>query len=357
MSEPAIGPSGGGVELNSAANTMIIGTLTVLCLYYLKAILLPLSVAIILYMLILPSEKFLAERLGNPILVYVAMAAIAFFGAYALSSLLYTEMSQFMDEELDQIELKLSEKTAYLSDLTIGGVAVGNATSLISEFITPERINAVAAWLASTITNILSNSLTVFILLVFLILEGDSFPDRLKAASPELFTKMEKIISNSSDAVNNYFITRFFISISQAIICALIMWAFGIPGVLIWAILYAILEWIPVIGATVATAFPALIGLLWLEPGTAILMTALLLGNCTLFASFIEPKIAGEKLGLSPMILILSLMGWGILWGPVGLIVGPVLTVVVRIILEENETTRPFGIMLAAQVSKESSGE
>ncbi|HJL55029.1 MAG: AI-2E family transporter [Candidatus Thalassarchaeaceae archaeon] len=353
MSESAIGPSRGGVELNSAANTMIIGALTILALYYLKVIMLPLSVAIILYMLILPSEMYLSERLGNPILVYVTMAAIAFFGAYALSSILYSEMTQFMDEELDQIQLKLDEKTIYLSDLSIGGIAVGSATSLISEFITPERINSIAAWLASTVTNILSNSLTVFILLVFLILEGDSFPDRLKAASPDLFEKMEKIVTNSSDAVNNYILVRFSISITQAIICAVIMWIFGIPGVLIWAILYAILEWIPVVGATVATAFPAVIGLLWLEPGTAILMTALLLANCTLFASFIEPKIAGEKLGLSPMVLILSLMGWGVLWGPTGLIVGPVLTVVVRIILEENETMRPFGIMLAAHVSTE----
>ena len=350
VSESSTGATGiRASDLNTAANILIVGFLGVLALYYLKVILLPLSVAIILYMLILPSEKYLFDKIKNPILVYGTMASIAFLAAYAVSTLLYSNLTIFIDEELPMLQVKMDEKLQAFSEYTFNGVELGSATSLVENAVTDDRINDFATWLLKRVGSILSSSLTVFVLLVFLILEGDSFPGRLKAAKPELFVKMERIVGDSSDAVNNYILVRFFISISQAVVCAIIMLIFGIPGVLIWAILYAILEWIPVIGATVATAFPAIVGILVLEPAFALIMIILLLVNCGTFASFIEPRVAGERLGLSPMVLILSLMGWGVLWGPVGLITGPVLTVVVRIILEESETTKPLAIMLSAQ--------
>jgi len=350
VSESSTGATGiRASDLNTAANILIVGFLGVLALYYLKVILLPLSVAIILYMLILPSEKYLFDKIKNPILVYGTMASITFLAAYAISTLLYSNLTIFIDDELPMLQVKMDEKLQTFSEYTFNGVELGSATSLIENAVTDDRVNDFATWLLRRVGSILSSSLTVFVLLVFLILEGDSFPGRLKAAKPELFVKMERIVGDSSDAVNNYILVRFFISISQAVVCAIIMLIFGIPGVLIWAILYAILEWIPVIGATVATAFPAIVGILVLEPVYALIMIILLLVNCSTFASFIEPKVAGERLGLSPMVLILSLMGWGVLWGPVGLITGPVLTVVVRIILEESETTKPLAIMLSAQ--------
>ena len=334
------------IELNSAANTLIIGFLTILSLYYLKVILLPLSVAVILYMLILPSEKYLFDKIGNSVAVYVTLAFFTFFIAYSISNLLYSELSQFIDNDIPELQSRLEQKLDDLSNLTINGVEIGSATSLVTEFASSDRINSLVTWIAGNLASLFSNSVTVFILLVFLILEGGTFPDRLRAASPSLYVKMEKIVSNSSDAVNNYILVRFFISVGQASVCTIIMLIFGIPGVMVWAILYAILEWIPVIGAASATIPPTIVALLWLDPVTALIMTTLLIVNCSIFASFIEPQIAGDKLGLSPIVLILSLMGWGVLWGPVGLITGPVLTVVVRIMLEESDSLRPYGIML-----------
>jgi len=334
------------VELSSAANTLIIGVLTIISLYYLQVILLPLSVATILYMLILPSEKYLFNKIGNSFAVYATLAFFTFLIAYSISNLLYSELSQFIDKDIPELQSRLEQKLDDLSKLTINGVEIGSATSLINEFASSERINSFVAWLAGNLASLFSNSITVFILLVFLILEGGTFPDRLRAASPSLYLRMEKIVSNSSDAVNNYILVRFFISIGQASVCTIIMIIFGIPGIMVWGILYAILEWIPVIGAAAATIPPAIVAFLWLDPLTALVMSVMLIVNCSIFASFIEPQIAGDKLGLSPLVLILSLMGWGVLWGPVGLITGPVLTVVVRIMLEESESLRPYGIML-----------
>ena len=107
------------IELNSAANTLIIGFLTILSLYYLKVILLPLSVAVILYMLILPSEKYLFDKIGNSVAVYVTLAFFTFFIAYSISNLLYSELSQFIDNEIPELQSRLEQKIDHLSNLTI----------------------------------------------------------------------------------------------------------------------------------------------------------------------------------------------------------------------------------------------
>jgi len=102
-----------------------------------------------------------------------------------------------------------------------------------------------------------------------------------------------------------------------------------------------------------ATIPPVLIGLIVLEPGMALALTIALIANQQLFGSFIEPNLSGARLGISPLVLLLTVMVSAQVWGIAGAIIGVPIVIIVRIALEEDERTRPIALMLAKQVHEE----
>lgn len=96
-----------------------------------------------------------------------------------------------------------------------------------------------------------------------------------------------------------------------------------------------------------ATIPPLIVGLILLEPGMALLMGVLLVANQQLFGSFIEPNLAGHRLGISPLVLLLTVMISAQVWGIAGAIIGVPLMIIIRIVLEGDERTKPIALMLA----------
>ena len=90
-----------------------------------------------------------------------------------------------------------------------------------------------------------------------------------------------------------------------------------------------------------------------LEPLTALLMLALLIGNQQMFGSLVEPNLSGAKIGISPLVLLLTVMLFSQVWGIAGAIIGAPMIIMIRLILDENERTRPVAVMMANDVEEE----
>ena len=128
---------------------------------------------------------------------------------------------------------------------------------------------------------------------------------------------------------------------------ALAVWSFGITGAATWGVLAFFGNFLPYIGGLVATALP--IVLAYLEFDTILhptLFAIVLLGISGVTSNLIEPAMTGKALDLSPLVVMIGLAFWSLLWGIVGMCLAIPLTVVLKIILEHTPATRPIGRML-----------
>jgi len=347
---------------NSAttANFAIITLVGYLVLVNLKPILMPLAIAVLIYFLIRAPEQYLIERFDvvarMPMLAYGLILAFGALLSYVISIVLYRNIDDFKNEmgkEGGVID-KFDEKWIKLGETDLYGLEdVITSQETIENLLDPQNIQDFATNILADLASFMTTMVTVAIFLIFLILEEKSLPGRFKAAFPSSFGRVQTIVSNSSAAISTYVIAKATCSASQAIVLALLLWAMGVPGWFLFAVLSFLLDFIPVLGALLATIPPLMIALIVLDPFQAILLGFLAIGNQQIHGSIIEPNLSGQRLGISPLVLLLTVMVSASVWGISGAIIGVPIMIIVRIALEEDERTRPIALMLAMKVHEE----
>lgn len=347
---------------NSAtiANFGIITLVGYLVLVNLKAILMPLAIAVLIYFLIRAPEQYLIERFDivsrMPMLAYGAILAFGALVSYGVSILLYRNIDQFKDEMNKEGGLidKFDEKWTNLGETNLYGLEdVITSQETIENVLDPQNIQDFATNILADLASFMTTMVTVAIFVIFIILEEKSLPGRFKAAFPSSYGSVRTIVSNSSEAISTYVISKATCSAGQAIVLAFLLWAMGIPGWFLFGVLCFLLDFVPILGALLATIPPMMIALIVLDPLQALVLGALMIANQQLFGSFIEPNLSGQRLGISPLVLLLTVMVSASVWGISGAIIGVPLMIIARIALEEDERTRPIALMLAMKVHEE----
>ena len=347
---------------NSAtiANFGIITLVGYLVLVNLKAILMPLAIAVLIYFLIRAPEQYLIERFDivsrMPMLAYGAILAFGALVSYGVSILLYRNIDQFKDEMNKEGGLidKFDEKWTNLGETNLYGLEdVITSQETIENVLDPQNIQDFATNILADLASFMTTMVTVAIFVIFIILEEKSLPGRFKAAFPGSYGSVQTIVSNSSEAISTYVISKATCSAGQAIVLAFLLWAMGIPGWFLFGVLCFLLDFVPILGALLATIPPMMIALIVLDPLQALVLGALMIANQQLFGSFIEPNLSGQRLGISPLVLLLTVMVSASVWGISGAIIGVPIMIIARIALEEDERTRPIALMLAMKVHEE----
>ena len=179
--------------------------------------------------------------------------------------------------------------------------------------------------------------------------------DALISKTQTAYTDAQKIVSESTESITAYVVSKVTCSAGQALVMTIIISPIGfdLPGWFLFGILCFLLDFIPILGALFATIPPVIIAFIMLEPLSAVLMVALLIGNQQVFASFVEPNLSGSKIGISPFVLLLTVMLFSQVWGIAGAIIGAPIVIIARLILDENEATRPVAMMMANTVEEE----
>ena len=347
---------------NSAtiANFGIITLVGYLVLVNLKAILMPLAIAVLIYFLIRAPEQYLIERFDivsrMPMLAYGAILAFGALVSYGVSILLYRNIDQFKDEMNKEGGLidKFDEKWTNLGETNLYGLEdVITSQETIENVLAPQNIQDFATNILADLASFMTTMVTVAIFVIFIILEEKSLPGRFKAAFPSSYGSVRTIVSNSSEAISTYVISKATCSAGQAIVLSFLLWAMGIPGWFLFGVLCFLLDFVPILGALLATIPPMMIALIVLDPLQALVLGALMIANQQLFGSFIEPNLSGQRLGISPLVLLLTVMVSASVWGISGAIIGVPIMIIARIALEEDERTRPIALMLAMKVHEE----
>ena len=197
-----------------------------------------------------------------------------------------------------------------------------------------------------TLATFLASLIMVIIVMMFILMEAHGTQSRLQAVhlsgGPDLSGLMR-----SADDIQKYLGVKTLISALTGLLAGFWCWFFDLHYPLLWALLAFLFNYIPAVGSTAASV-PAIVeALVQHGPGTAIFV-AIGYGGINFFLdNFVQPTMLGNRFGISPLVVILSVIFWGWLWGPLGMFLAVPLTMVLKVLLDNNAEFQWISVAMA----------
>jgi len=228
----------------------------------------------------------------------------------------------------------------------------------VSDLVRELGLSQMALNLVSGIFNglqsTLGNALLIFFTVVFLLLEGSAFPAKLEAAfgsSRRTIRYFQRVIQQ----LKHYLSIKTVISAITGAAVATLALAVGLDSPFLWGLLAFLLNYIPNIGSILAAVPAVLLALVQIGAGAAVATGLGFLAINVVLGNFIEPRVMGRGLGLSTLVVFLSLIFWGWVLGPVGMLLSAPLTMTIKLALEDHEETRWMAVLLGPGPSSDPS--
>jgi predicted PurR-regulated permease PerM len=169
--------------------------------------------------------------------------------------------------------------------------------------------------------------------------------------SPATANRFMSIYNNISDQVQKYLGVKTLISFLTSLFVMGILLLFGVDFVLVWGILTFLFNFIPNVGSFAATLIPVIFALIQFDnPLLALWLAICLFGVQFVFGNILEPKIMGESVNLSAVVILFALLFWGFIWGIPGMFLAVPMTAIIKIIFENIDGLKPVAILMSGRV-------
>jgi predicted PurR-regulated permease PerM len=198
----------------------------------------------------------------------------------------------------------------------------------------------------------LGSALLVVIFMGFFLAEASFFKEKIETAYEGRAVRLNRMGQDIMNQVSRYLTAKFFISFGNGIIVAIPLYFIGLEFAIIWGVVQFVLNFIPTFGSIAAGVMVSVFALIqfWPEPVPIILCILVMVG-ANIITTVVDPKIIGDNVGLSPIVVLISLSVWGYLWGFLGMILSVPMTVTVKIICENIPILEPVSILLGSRKS------
>lgn len=219
--------------------------------------------------------------------------------------------------------------------------------SILFQSINPKNVMTLAGKLFSGIGDLMSNLVIVLLIVLFLLLEMSLINKKIIVIKPESIASINNIIRN----IRKYFGTKTITSLATGIFVTIGLALIGVDFPILWGFLAFVLNYIPNIGSIIAAIPAVLLALVQIGPGSALATIIIYLLVNTIIGNVVEPKMMGKNLGLSTLVIFISLIFWGWVLGTVGMLLAVPLTITVKLVLDEINETKWLGILLGDETS------
>ncbi|MFZ4777141.1 MAG: AI-2E family transporter [Terrimicrobiaceae bacterium] len=332
-----------------AAGWMVVIAISFVLIRAGKDLFIPLVIALIGVYLIKVLERWIGYvKVAGRGLPPFAALALAFVAVIALSFLLFSiiaDNAMRVAEFAPRYQIRL---LALQADLFL---AIGfEQPPAIREFLGGFDIPGTLALVATNLATLLKNAVLILIFAVFLLLESQFIPAKIAAIFPgeERRVLVQGILKRVDRDIQTYFGVKTAVSLVTAVLSYGVMKFVELDFAAFWALLVFILNFIPTIGSIFATALPGLLALVQFEEWRPVVI---LVVGITIIQQFlgniVEPNLMGITLNLSPLVVVMSLIVWGMLWGVVGMFLCVPITVILVIILANFPGTSWVAILLS----------
>lgn len=310
-----------------------------------REILIPLTFAGLFGMLVAPAV-FWAKNHRIPPWVsipLVLLAVVAAMGGFVM--VLGTSIAGLIDRAPfyeERIMLTISELIEWAQRY---GFAKDVNPAGFGDLVNSDQAVALAGATLGSIAAALSSTLVVVLVLAFLLFEAVDLPAKLRAAFGERTIDTAQA-SRALRHVKRYVVIKMYVCLGTGTVVGGFCAVTGVDFPVLWGLLAFILNFIPNVGSFIAGIPPVIIALVEHGPGRAVIV---LIGYAVLnlvIGSLIEPPLLGRRLGISAFFVVLSLVVWGALWGPAGMLLAVPLTMLVKLGFEASGRFQWVAILL-----------
>ncbi len=306
-------------------------------LVYTRGVMVPFVLAVFMVAVVSPLIDFLVVRWKFPRSIAVSVAMLAVLAVLAVLGLLLVVAIQTVLRTADEYSgsfVELAGKLVAQADAWGSGI---DRDRLFADL--QGQIPGAVAQTVGTATALLSNGFLIMIFAGFLLV------GRTSAKRPS------GIYAEIESTIRRYIATKLAISTVTGLLVWGILAMFGLRLAFLFGMLAFLLNFIPSIGSIIATLLPIPVAVAQFQDPWAILAVVALPGAVQMsIGNVIEPKLMGDGVKLHPVTILLSLAFWGLLWGPIGMILAVPITATIRIVMIQFETTKPIGDLLAGHL-------
>ena len=332
--EPAFGP-GARYLLTFASLIVVIAGVRAA-----DTIIIPILLAVFIAVLSLPLLYGL-QRWGLPRILAVVATVLADIAILSAVGFLVVRSVDEFTGQLPGYQANLEQAT----NSVVQWISERGGPIEAADFLDAERVVGLVGGAVTRVAAVLQNALLVILITVFILFEATSLPTKLRLAFGEGGDRFDRWTRTAQD-VQHYLGIKTVVGVVKGVLTGFLVAFFDIDFPVFWALSAVVLHYIPSIGSIVAAIPPVLIALVQFGPGSAAgvalgyLVIDIVLGN------LLEPTLMGRRFGLSVLVVFMSLLFWGWVWGPVGMLLSVPLTIIVKIILANTEDLRWLAILL-----------
>ena len=332
---------------NTALNTFLGLAAFVIIVAGLKVsspIVVPILLAIFIATLSAPPLLWL-EKKGLPTLLAFLVVISVIFGIGVLLATLVGKSINDFQSQLSTYEQRLEVlfNTVHAHIVSLGfEIQFTDIASAIS----PQSVATTVGGVVNEIGALLANAFLIFLMVIFMLFEVSTLPEKLQKILKQPVDSIENL-SKFRQNLQRYLVIKTLASLVTASLVWILLVVLGVDFAILWALLAFFLNFVPNIGSIIAAVPAVLIALLQLDVTTALSVAIGYFAINFLIGSVIEPRVAGRHLGLSPLIVLMSLIFWGWVLGPVGMFLSVPLTMMVRLVAESSSNLQWLAVVLS----------
>jgi len=328
------------------ARTLVVGAAVVVVLAGLKAaqsLIIPFLLALFLAIICTPAVSWLAKRrvptgLAIILIVIILLGMFSGFGAIVGGSV--NDFTAFAAQNQARFDGLVKSASAWFEARDIDPASLD-----LLNMLQPGKLINLLGGVLKNLAGVLSNFFLILLTMIFMLFEAASFPIKVQAAVGRGKFDTENM-RHAVIQVQRYLGLKTVTSLTTGLLVGFWTAILGLDFAVVWGLLAFLLNYIPSIGSIVAAIPAVLLGLIQGGLGYALLVAVGYVVVNIGIGNFVDPWLMGRTLGLSTLVVFLSLVFWGWMWGGVGMLLSVPLTMIMKILLENTDDLRWIAVML-----------
>ena len=319
----------------------------------LRLIFIPFLIALFLYFMLHEAMHKLKKWKIPKTVIMIGLLLVIFICLFLLGLLIFTGASTFIDN-FPAYSAKITQIVkSMMASLKLPLLDVKQYIANINweKTFNPTQITALVSGTLGDFTSFIGNLLLVLLLLMFMLGEKISMVTRIARTLPkERAEELQSIVTTIETRIQHYLFIKTLMSVATAALAALILLVGRVDFIIFSALLIFFTNFIPTFGSLLGTIFPVL--MTFLRYGFClrlVLVTVSLMVMQFVMGNVFEPHVMGKSMNLSPIIILLSLIFWGWLWGVVGMFLAVPITSALKIIFENIPTLKPLAAAMSGE--------
>lgn len=312
-----------------------------------SVLLVPFLVAAFLALITVRPMLWLQAHRVPSVLAALLIVTMLMFLLVVVGTILGTSIADFT-AALPTYQARLDAINQQAFEFLVKHLKVDESTESMSDMIDPGFAMALVAGILNGLREVLTNTFLIIFTMIFILLEAGTAKTKFQAA----FGRSADSLQGARDFMQNlgrYLGIKTLVSMATGVCAGLLTWALHVDFPLLWAMFAFLLNYVPTIGSIIAAVPAVLLALIQIGPGAAGATAVGFISINLVFGNFLEPRLMGYGVGISPLVVFVGLIAWGWIFGPVGMLLSVPLTMTLKMALENDDRTRWVAILLGSE--------